>query len=55
MALYKIEWTREQWFSALVEADDRREALDKFWLGEIGQPTLIGEEIQDGVDVEEVE
>jgi hypothetical protein len=55
MALYKIEWTREQWFVAYVDADSAKEAEDKFWLGETGEATLFGEEIQEGVDVEAVE
>lgn len=57
MARFKIDFTEEIWNRVFIEADSSDEALEMFWMGEFDYETvkIIGNEIQDGVDVEEVE
>jgi len=55
MATYRVEWTREQWFYANIEADNEQEALAKFHGGEYENEQMFGAEIQDSVEVTEIE
>jgi len=55
MPEYEIKWTLEKWFKATITADNEDEAQEKFWEGEHSTPIVYGEEIQDGIDIEEIE
>lgn len=53
MATYRIEWTREVYYEAEVEAESFADATRKFWAGEV-EGWTTGNEIQDSVEVTEV-
>jgi hypothetical protein len=55
MDKFRIQWTREQWFYAEIEADNEDHAITKFWEGEYTNEQMFGSEIQDGIDVRKVE
>jgi hypothetical protein len=56
MTKFKVEWTEEVWQKVFIEADSKQEALDAFWQGDFDKTTIevIGGEVQDGMDFEEV-
>jgi|TARA_R110000803_G_scaffold201849_1_gene266766 hypothetical protein len=51
MALYKIDWTEEQWFRVDIEAENRDEAMAKFLEGEYENEEMYGSETQDSVEI----
>lgn len=55
MATYRVEWTREQWFYANIEADSEDNAIEKFWAGEYENEQMFGAEIQEGVEAREID
>lgn len=55
MATFRIEWTREQWWSVEIEASDSDVALAKFWEGDYENEQMFGAEIQEDVNVREIE
>lgn len=56
MPKYLIEWTEELWYRMEVEADSRKDALDKFHAGEydFDNANNYHVEMQDSVEIEEM-
>ena len=58
MAQFRVEWTEELWYRAVIEADTEDEAREIFWSGEFDTGyvgNLYNTEIQDSVEFEEVQ
>jgi len=57
MPRYNISWTDELLYAMEVEADSKKDALDKFHSNkyDLGNADLFGSELQDSVTVEEIE
>ena len=54
MKTYEIKYTAEKWYKVNILAEDEDHARELFFSGEFDEePRLYGEEIQNGVDVEE--
>ena len=55
MKTYTIKYTYEKWYSVNVAAESEEQARELFFSGEFNDEdrVLIGEEIQDGIDIEE--
>lgn len=56
MPKYIIKYVYERWYDLELEASSRGEALDKFHAGEFEEdkPRLIGGELQDSTQIEEI-
>ena len=56
MTKYLIAWTEENWYNLTIEADSKREALDKFYNHDFDyeDSVLVGSELQDSVEAEQV-
>lgn len=57
MAKFRVDWTEELWYRAVIEADTMEEAQEIFWSGEFDTSdagNLYNSEIQDSVEFEEV-
>ena len=55
VAKFQFDWTEEQWFRTTIEANDKQEAIDKFFTGDY--PEYVGLEpygyhTQEGIDIE---
>jgi len=56
MAKYRVKYVYEQWYDVDIEAESEEQALDIFHSADFkGEPWLVGGEIQDSVQVEELE
>jgi len=57
MKTYTIKYTYEKWYSINVAAESEEQARELFFSGEFNNEdrVLIGEEIQDGIDIEEID
>ena len=55
MKTYRILYTYEKWYSVNIAAESEEQARELFFSGEFNDEdqVLIGEEIQDGIDIEE--
>jgi hypothetical protein len=51
MAFYKVDWTEEQWFRVVMEADSIDEALEKFSMNDYENEEMYGAETQDSVEI----
>ncbi len=56
MAKYLVKYQEENWYDVVIEAESEQEARDKFWEFDFDQNSarLVGEEIQENVEVEEL-
>lgn len=56
MPKYLVSWTEEDWYQVIIEADSKREALDKFYDRDYDPEDTqhIGSELQDSVEAEEL-
>lgn len=56
MATWKIDWTEEVWYRAVIEADTEEDARALFESGELwDEASVFGSEVQDSVEIEEVD
>ena len=56
MAKYRVKYVYENWYDVDIEAESEEQALDIFNSTDFqGEPVLVGGEIQDSVQVEELE
>lgn len=56
MPKFEFKWTEEMWLKTTITAVDEEVAKAKFWDGDFDyQPEMYGNEIQDGIDIEELE
>ena len=56
MPKYLIKYVYEEWYDLEMEAGSREEALEKFWESSFTEePRLVGGEVQQGIDIEEME
>jgi len=55
MPKYEIKWTKEQWYKATVEADNREKAEDLFWEEQLTNVENLGGEIQDSLEIREID
>lgn len=55
MAKYLVSFTQEQWYTVEINANSEEDAREVFWSGywDWESARLVGEETQDGIDIEE--
>lgn len=54
MKTYTIKYTMENWYEVKVTAEDEEQAREIFFAGNFDDdPLLFGQELQDGIDIEE--
>jgi hypothetical protein len=51
MAFYKVDWTEEQWYRVVIEAENQDEALEKFSMNDYENEEMYGAETQDSVEI----
>jgi len=55
MPKYRIKYVYERWYNLDIEADSKKQALEKFHSNDFtSEPTMVGGELQDSMEVEEL-
>lgn len=56
MPKYLVKYQEENWYNVVIEAENAVHAKEKFWEFDFDQNSakLVGEEIQESIEVEEL-
>jgi hypothetical protein len=59
MPKYKIDYTVEQWYYIVIEAESESDAREKFWRDDIdyqtNPPKCVGDQLSDYINIREMQ